>query len=67
MSKYLTLSREGLVASMDCPLCQGLLFSNLDEKDKIFIYCTSCKYKSYLGMALYKKMELEVKNAGQSI
>jgi hypothetical protein len=67
VSKYLALSREGLVEKMACPLDQGLLFSNLDEKDEIFIYCISCKYKSHIGMTLYKKMELEIKNAGKSI
>jgi DNA-directed RNA polymerase subunit M/transcription elongation factor TFIIS len=50
---------------MDCPLCQGLLFSNIDKEEKIFIYCTSCEYKSYPGISVYKKMEERIKNAGQ--
>jgi hypothetical protein len=50
---------------MACPLDQGLLFSNLDQEQKIFIYCISCKYKSYPGISIYKKMEEEIKNARQ--
>ena len=42
---------------MDCRLDQGLLFSNLDEEDKIFLYCISCSYKKYIGIDMYKKMK----------
>jgi len=47
---------------MACPLDQGLLFSNIDNEDRIFIYCISCKYKNYVGTALYSKMLKEIKN-----
>ncbi len=57
MSKYLTLAREGLVPSMDCPLDQGLLFANLDLKDEVFLYCISCDYKKYIGTQLYNNMK----------
>ncbi|NBU97724.1 MAG: hypothetical protein EBS19_05820 [Spirochaetia bacterium] len=57
MSKYLTLAKEGLVPSMDCPLDQGLLFANMDINDEIFIYCISCNYKKYIGIKIYKNME----------
>jgi len=50
VSKYLTLAREGLVPSMDCPLDQGLLFANLDLKDEVFLYCISCDYKKYIDI-----------------
>jgi len=65
VSKYLALSREGLVSEMICPLDQGLLFSNQDEKEEIFVYCLSCQYKNYIGSAVYSKMLEGVKNAAK--
>ena len=57
MSKYLTLSEEGLVAKMDCPLCQGLLMPNQDNNDKIYLYCLSCEYRNEIGLDQYDRME----------
>jgi hypothetical protein len=48
---------------MVCPLDQGLLFSNQDDKEEIFLYCLSCQYKSYIGSAVYSKMLEGLKNA----
>jgi DNA-directed RNA polymerase subunit M/transcription elongation factor TFIIS len=62
VSKYLTLAREGLVPSMDCPLDQGLLFANMDNDDQIFLYCISCEYKKYIGIKIYKNMESIIEN-----
>jgi hypothetical protein len=47
---------------MACPLDQGLLFSNIDNEDKIFIYCISCEYKMHIGLSLYSKMMKEIEN-----
>lgn len=63
MSEYLALSREGLVSEMVCPLDQGLLFSNEDTEERIFVYCLSCQYKNYIGTAIYAKMLEGIKNA----
>lgn len=62
MSKYLALAKEGLVSSMDCPLCQGLLFANMGDGDKVYTYCLSCTYKNYIGQGLYLKMLKEVED-----
>jgi len=56
VSKYLTLSREGLVPGINCPMDQGLLFCNQDDNDNIFLYCLSCNYKKDVGLKLYDKM-----------
>jgi hypothetical protein len=56
VSKYLTLSKEGLVPRMECPMDQGLLFCNQDLEDNIFLYCLSCNYKKTVGLKLYDKM-----------
>jgi len=60
VSKYLALSKEGLVSKLDCPIDQGLLFPNLDEEDNIFLYCLSCSYKKNIGLDMYNKIKLEV-------
>ena len=60
VSKYLTLSQEGLVSKMDCPLDQGLLMCNLDFDDKIFLYCLSCEYKNFLGLKAINDMITQV-------
>ena len=57
MSKYLNLAEEGLVAKMDCPLCQGLLMTNQDNNDKIYLYCLSCEYRNEIGLDQYDRME----------
>lgn len=60
VSKYLTLAQEGLVPRIDCPMDQGLLFSNLDADDNIFLYCISCNYKKVIGIYLYDKIVEQV-------
>lgn len=61
VSKYIALSEEGLVSKLECPLDQGLLLCNLDEKENIFLYCLSCEYKNIIGLAFYDKIVEEVK------
>lgn len=56
VSEYLTLSEEGLVQKMECPLDQGLLLVNQDLNDEIFLYCLSCEYKKIIGYKLYNQM-----------
>ena len=62
VSKYIALSEEGLVSTLECPVDQGLLFANLDVSDKVFIYCLSCDYKKYPGVSFFDKIGTEVKN-----
>ena len=59
VSKYIALAEEGLVQKLECPMDQGLLLSNLDSEDNIFLYCLSCNFKNYMGQTQYlfiKKM-----------
>ena len=60
VSKYIALSEEGLVPKIECPMDQGLLLSNLDLEDNIFMYCLSCSYKKFVGEKLYSDMEKAV-------
>lgn len=53
VSKYIALSEEGLVSKMECPIDQGLLLSNLDNEENIFLYCLSCDYRKNIGTKLY--------------
>ena len=60
VSKYLQLAEEGLVPRLECPMDQGLLMSNLDWEDSIYLYCTSCSYKKYLGVDVYEEIKKNV-------
>ena len=61
VSKYLTLSEEGLVSKMVCPLDQGPLFPNQTLDDQVFLYCLSCNYKKTMGAELYSRIVAAVK------
>ena len=61
VSRYIALSEEGLAFKMDCPIDQGSLLCNLDENDKIYLYCLSCNYKNFIGLDLYNSMVRTVK------
>jgi hypothetical protein len=60
VSKYLQLAEEGLVPRLECPMDQGLLMSNLDWEDKIYLYCSSCSYKKHIGIDFYQKIKSQV-------
>jgi len=57
VSKYLAFAQEGLVPEINCPLDQGLLMCNVDNEDKIYLYCLSCEYKNFIGIDFYKKIK----------
>ena len=60
VSKYISLSEEGLVSRLECPLDQGPLMQNLREDDIIFLYCLSCNYKKDIGISFYETIKKEV-------
>lgn len=62
VSQYIALSEEGLVPRLECPMDQGLLLSNLDLNDNIYLYCLSCSYKKFIGEKLYNDIKEKVKN-----
>ena len=62
VSKYLSLSKEGLVPELLCPLDQGSLLCNLDLEDNIYLYCLSCEYKNYIGIEVYENLVSGVNN-----
>ena len=62
VSKYLSLSREGLVPELLCPMDQGSLYPNQDAEENIFLYCLSCDYRNNIGLEAYSKIETAVKN-----
>jgi hypothetical protein len=63
VSKYISLSQEGLVPKIECPMDQGLLLCNLSEQDDVFLYCLSCDYNSILGLSTVNKIKKEVEKA----
>ena len=60
VSKYIALSEEGLVPKLECPMDQGLLLSNLDLEDNIYLYCLSCSYKKFMGEKAYSDIKKAV-------
>ena len=57
VSKYLSLSKEGLVPELLCPMDQGSLYPNQDSEDNIFLYCLSCNYKKNIGLEMYANLK----------
>jgi hypothetical protein len=57
VSKYLSLSKEGLVPELLCPMDQGSLYPNQDSEDNIFLYCLSCNYKKNIGLEMYTNLK----------
>jgi hypothetical protein len=56
VSKYITLSEEGLVPRIECPMDQGPLMPNQSLDDQIYLYCLSCSYKKIIGIEYYGKI-----------
>ena len=56
VSKYLSLSKEGLVPELLCPMDQGSLYSNQDMQENRFLYCISCSYKKTIGIVDYENL-----------
>jgi len=65
VSKYLSLSKEGLVPETLCPMDQGSLFANQDADENIYFYCLSCNYKKIVGLEFYDKIVNLVKSIVQ--
>lgn len=61
VSKYIALSKEGLVPRLECPMDQGLLMSNEDLNGNIYLYCLSCSYKKNIGLDFYDKICRQIK------
>jgi len=60
VSTYISMSEEGLVEKLLCPVDQSLLFSNQNLSDEIYLYCLECDYKKNLGSMTYQKIVDEV-------
>lgn len=56
VSKYISLSEEGLVPRIECPMDQGLLMPNITNNDTIYLYCLSCNYKKNIGIEYYEQI-----------
>jgi hypothetical protein len=56
VSKYLSLSGEGLVPELLCPMDQGSLYPNQDFEENIFLYCLTCSYKKTIGIVDYNNL-----------
>lgn len=61
VSTYISMSEDGLVEKLLCPVDQSILFCNQDLTDVIFLYCLECEYRKNIGLETYsgivKKVE----------
>ena len=60
VSKYLSLSEEGLVPRLECPMDQGPLMCNETNDGIIYLYCLSCQYKNNIGLEFYGNLKESV-------
>jgi hypothetical protein len=60
VSKYLSLSEEGLVPRLECPMDQGPLMCNETIDGIIYLYCLSCQYKNNIGLEFYGQLKRSV-------
>lgn len=56
VSTYISMSEEGLVEKLLCPVDQSLLFSNQDLEGNIYLYCLECEYRKNIGMSTYQEI-----------
>lgn len=56
VSTYISMSEDGLVEKLLCPVDQSLLFSNQDLDENIFLYCLECEYKKNIGTSTYENI-----------
>jgi len=56
VSTYISMSEEGLVEKLLCPVDQSLLFCNQDLEDNISLYCLECEYKKNIGLSTYQNI-----------
>ena len=56
VSTYISMSEEGLVEKLLCPVDQSLLFCNQDLTDNIYLYCLECEYRNNMGSGTYQKI-----------
>jgi hypothetical protein len=62
VSKYISLSEEGLVDKLECPIDQGPLFCNQTLEDEIYLYCLECEYKKTIGLEFYDNIVQKVRS-----
>ena len=60
VSTYISMSEEGLVEKLLCPVDQSILFCNQDLEENIYLYCLECKYKNNIGKSTYDKIVKDV-------
>lgn len=65
VSTYISMSKDGLVEKLLCPVDQSFLFSNLDLEDNIYLYCIDCNYKKNIGISTYQNIVRKVESIGK--
>jgi len=66
VSTYISMSGEGLVEKLLCPVDQSILFSNQDLDNNIFLYCLECEYKKNIGTSTYENIVRAVQSVNKN-
>ena len=64
VSTYISMSMNGLVEKLLCPVDQSFLLCNQDLEDNIFLYCLDCNYKNNIGLNKYEQIVKAVELIG---
>lgn len=56
VSTYISMSQDGLVEKLLCPVDQSILFCNQTLSEEIYLYCLECDYKKSLGTSTYENI-----------
>lgn len=65
VSTYISMSEEGLVEKLLCPVDQSILFCNQDLEDNIYLYCLECEYRKNIGLNTYNEIVRAVQSNEQ--
>lgn len=61
---YDDLVKIGKALKINCPIDEtDIVISKLDEEDKVFFYCISCKTSFYPGLNTIEKIKYAINNA----
>ena len=60
---YQFLSEKGYVEPLTCAIDSehGQLFGNIDEDEKLYLYCVACEYKLKPGLAFSEIVRRKIK------
>ena len=64
---YQYLAEQGYLESIVCydDVEHGSMLGNIDENDKLYLWCMSCNYRLYPGLVLEEKVRTSIKQVSK--